>query len=298
MISFEIVKDIDLCQQLWRKYSPNLHISQLWDYRLCFHQGYQSQPHFIVAKNGDVPMGFIPLEFYPAGNVYQLFGGGDWNEKLDLYLGEKISDQNLSQMIRLIPQNQKIIFLSKDSQFSKPFESTYFIDTKLVPTLEVFLSNMDKKHRKNLRLEFKKIEQNEIEIKFGETDIVDNIVKFNQTRFGSESSFSSLGFDTTFKLLLSQPTLKDNIKTISIFINKTLQAAAVCICYKDIFTFLQGGSNPGINNLGKYLNYQVIKMAYNLNPKIIDLLSDDCGWKTHWRSSVGMTYQLDPSKLI
>jgi len=296
MISFQIVKDLNLCRQLWEKYSPNLYLSQLWDYRLCFHQGYQSQPYFIVAYENSNPVGFIPLEFYPTNNVYQIFGGGDWNEKLDLYLGQKISDHDLYQMIKLIPPNQKIIFLSADSRFIKPFEPTYFIDINQVPEFETFLSNMDKKHRKNLRLEIKKIEQSKIDIKFGETNIVDNIVKFNQERFGKESSFSSLGFDTTFKLLLTQESRKNNIKTISVYINNQIEAAAICALYKDTFTYLQGGSNPQLNNLGKYLNYQVIKMAYGLKPTIIDLLSDDCGWKIHWRSSLGMTYQLDLSQ--
>ena len=293
MISFQIIKNIDTCRELWQKYSPNLYISQLWDYRLCFYLGYQSQPYFIVAYSDGNPIGFIPLEFYPGNNVYQIFGGGDWNEKLDLYLGEKISDSDLYQMVKLIPQKQKIIFLSRDSRFIKPFEPTYFIDTGQVPDFDTFLSNMDKKHRKNLRLEIKKIEQDKIDIKFGETNIVDDIVKFNEDRFGKESSFSSLGFDTTFKLLLSQKSLRDNIKTISIFINKKLEATAICALYHQTFTYLQGGSNSHINNLGKYLNYQVIKMAYDLKPEIIDLLSDDCGWKTRWRSVPGMTYQLD-----
>jgi len=298
MISFQVVKDIGICRELWQKYSPNLYLSQIWDYRLCFHQGYQSQPNFIVAYENSNPVGFIPLEFYPANNVYQIFGGGDWNEKLDLYLGQKISDEDLLQMIKLIPVNQKIIFLSVDSKFIKPFEPTYYIDTGQVPDFEIFLLNMDKKHRKNLRLEIKKIEQSKINIKFGETNIIDDIVKFNQERFGKESSFSSLGFDTTFKLLLSQESLKGNIKTISIYINDKLEAAAICALCKNTFTYLQGGSNFNINNLGKYLNYQVIKMAYDLKPAVIDLLSDDCGWKTHWRSTVGMTYQLDTPKNV
>jgi len=297
MISFQIVKDINLCHKLWQKYSPNLVISQIWNYRLCFHQGYQSQPYFITAFRDKEAIGFIPLEFYPQNNVYQLFGGGDWNEKLDLYLGEKISDENFSQMIGLIPTNQKIIFLSAGSKFTKPFEPTFFIDTSKTPDFEMFLEKMDKKHRKNLRLEIKKIDQKSPVIKFNETDIVDQIVKFNQDRFGSESSFSSPGFDTTFKLLLSEISLKDNIKTISLYFDNQLQAAAICALYHQTFTYLQGGSNPQINNLGKYLNYQVIKMAYGSNSKIIDLLSDDCGWKTHWRAMTDMTYQLDLSKV-
>ncbi|MFA5828852.1 MAG: GNAT family N-acetyltransferase [Candidatus Shapirobacteria bacterium] len=297
MITYQVVQGIDVCHKLWQKYSSNLHLSQLWNYRLCFHRGYQSQPHFIVAYEDSIPLGFIPLEFYPENDVYQLFGGGDWNEKLDLYMGQKISDKDLSQMVKLIPQNHKVIFLSPDSKFIKPFEPTYYISLKDFPTPESLLANMDKKHRKNLRLEFNKIDQNKVDLKFGDTDIIDSIVKFNQERFGQESSFGSPGFDTTFKLLLSEASLIDIIKTISIYINGHLEAAAVCANYHQTFTYLQGGSNPHINNLGKYLNYQVIKMGYDQKPTIIDLLSDDCGWKTHWRSAVGMTYQLDLSKL-
>ena len=78
---------------------------------------------------------------------------------------------------------------------------------------------------------------------------------------------------------------------ISIIIDGKVKASALCMIYNNVYTFLQGGNDIDIPNLAKFLVYQVINDASN-RADILDLMSDDCGWKEHWRLDKTLLYNI------
>ena len=62
-ISYGIETYLSHCEQLWRALSDNQLLTDLWEYRLCFHQSFSKHPYLIYASVEDRPIALLPLEY-------------------------------------------------------------------------------------------------------------------------------------------------------------------------------------------------------------------------------------------
>ncbi len=74
-VTFEIVREIGRCRELWLRFSPLESLFDWWDYRLVFHRAYQAEPHFLLVAKDGRETGVVPLERDHASGRLQLFGG-------------------------------------------------------------------------------------------------------------------------------------------------------------------------------------------------------------------------------
>ncbi|MFH2021527.1 MAG: GNAT family N-acetyltransferase [archaeon] len=293
--SLHIEKNVKNCKAIWESLSTKDNYTDIWDYRYAFAKGYGNKPIFYCAKYRGKIIACVPIEHHRKDDLYFLFGGGDWNENLRILADDKYSKESVPYLLDNIPRNSRIIFLTKeDSMLSKkilPFEPTYYVDLESIGfDHEKFLDRMDSHKQRKIRSELKKIDTINPFIASDKFEDFDEMVKLNIKRFGKDSSFADKGFIRAFHNLLKHKTLKRYLSSLSVYISGKLKAYALMLEYNGTLTYLQGGNDTDIPNIAKYLSFRVLLEGTRRKASKVYYMSDDCGWKEHWRLDKEMQY--------
>lgn len=298
-VKFYIEKDLKKCEALWRKFSPNNFLADLWEFRYCFFKAYGSEPYFVVGEKDSEIIGFIPLEYShsaPLTDRYLFWGGGDWVEHTGFYVKHEVKKRLLPLFLENSPVPVELLCIDKSElEFTDKLGEdlpTYYLDlAKYHYQIDEYFAAFGSKSRQNIQYDLRKIEQLSPQIVLNQFSDYNGLVELNKERFGAESDFHEQGFSDVCKLMTQDKFLKEKLRLVSVYIVGELKASLLSIVDKDVYTCLQAGYDARITSLYKYLNFQVIQAAINLKVNRIDFLSDDCGWKEHWRLEKEMLYQ-------
>jgi len=300
-IEFYIERDIKECEKLWREFSLNRHISDIWEYRLCFHRGYGSLgPYFIVGKIAQEIIGFIPLEYQDFKKRYIFFGGGDWNENFTFYIKNHYKKFVLPLFFKQLPKNTKLFFINNEessyTDFLKEDDSTYFLNpVDYNYEIEEYLKTLSHKTRKNLNREIREVEKLKPEIIYDNFQDIDVLIFFNKKRFGPDSAFEEPGFEKSLRLLLGENSLKGKVGMLSICIGGEAVAVFLVLKNGQIVEAMQSGSDPDRKGIAKFLVITLINKYFNEKVDRINFFAHDCGWKEHWRLKKDKLFMLDAS---
>jgi hypothetical protein len=295
--SLHIERDIKKCEQIWADLGVKDNYNDLWDYRYCFFKGYKNKPMFICAKYRGKIVACMPLEHFKKDDTYRFFGGGDWNENMKILCRPEYRKEAIPFLISHVPQNSRLIFMTaEDAKFSKKivhFEPTYYIDLASIEyDQEKFFDRMDNHKQRKIRSEFRKIEGMNPFYTLDKFEDFDIMVKLNLKRFGEESSFNDKGFVKAFHCIMKHKVLKRHLSSLSIYIGGKLKAHALLLEYNGQLTYLQGGNDTDVQNIAKFLSYRVLLEGIRRKVSRVNYMSDDCGWKEHWRLDKEMQYIL------
>ncbi|MFH1450792.1 MAG: ATP-grasp domain-containing protein, partial [archaeon] len=73
-LEFKIVSDLTECEALWKKYSTDEHMFDLWEYRACLYDPNFFVPHFIIGYKEGEEIGILPLWNNKLTKDYTFFG--------------------------------------------------------------------------------------------------------------------------------------------------------------------------------------------------------------------------------
>lgn len=299
-VEFYVEKNLLECEKLWKEFSTNENLSDVWEYRLCFHQGYQSEPYFIVGKLGEEIVGFLPLEFSKsAGDIYVFFGGGDWVEDHSFFIKKEYKKEYLPLFLKQCPPETYLWLISGSEKYNlqdlEEDQPAYFLNLeKFNYNVEEYFSSISGKWRQTLKREIRRIGDLQPRVVINNFLDFEKLVEFNQKKFGDESAFADsdggYGFKQVFKLMIENTFFKDKLRMISVLINDEVKAVMLVLLWGGVYFPLQGGNDSDIPNLFKFLSYEIIKDAISLKMKRIYFMVDDCGWKEHWCLEKEMLY--------
>lgn len=291
-VEFYVEKDLIKCEELWKLFSTNESIEDIWEFRLCFHLTAGEEPYFLVGKVAGEIIGVLPLEYTKRqGGMYVFFGGGDYLRNNTFFIKENYKKDALSLFLAQLPKETYLWGIRKKEKVycNLLVEDQIRYSLNLIEndfSIDKYFSTFSSKWRQSVKREIRRIDDLNPEIVVNNFAHLENLAAFNKKRFGEDSVFVDQGVESgflaAFQLVIDNELFKDKIKMISVSIGGQIKAVMFIIFYNGICNPLLGGNDTDIPNLFKYLVYQVIKDAMELKMKEINFMTDDCGWKEHW----------------
>lgn len=292
MLTFKTVTDERECRYLWEKYSEKQVLWDLWDFRFCFHTD-NFKFNFIVGFDDKKEIGLLPLVFDTRENYYTYFGE-EFPEQNKFLLNNK---QNIKLFLENCPKETLIWYI--DSEEAKYYDfaaldKRYFLNLeKYDNSFESYLNSFNKKHRKNLNYDLKKLKEKGYILEHNNIKGFERLVELNKKRFGNESTYNEAGFILSMSKLVDAALRMNGLDFISIRIGNNIEAAGVGVFYNGVYYVISFGRNVEINNLGKLLIAEQIKSAIAHECREIDFLSTESTWKELWNFDSEQMYKFE-----
>lgn len=299
-LNIYVEKNIDKCEKIWKYFSADTHLFDNWNYREYFHNAYHNRPYFIVGSVGKTLSGCIPLEYDSREKEYRYFGDADgWNERNLFFIknaGDKksIFEKLFSQLpkktvLRFVPQQKNIDL----SSFSEEEELGFHLEPKKFShVLSDYMNTFSKLGKRNLRRVIRNIENAQYRVKLNNYSDMKWMIDTNLKRYGDDSSFIDAVLKESFLGLHKNKLISSFFSLVTVYHKDDIASVSLYGKYKKSFVYLTGSTNYEYRDAGRYIDYLVIKTAFETKSDYIDLLSGECGWKNHWRMESEKLFKL------
>ncbi len=289
-LTVKVHSDISQCEYLWKQYSKNQTLFQLWDFRKSWFEGYQYTPFFYTIYEGKKIRGVLPLWFNEDDKIYEWFGGY-WPEDNVFFVDDpayialllKIAPNPL-ELLAILPESIEGLDLVEGLQED---EYKFILDIGQFRSMDQLLQSLSKKHRHNLRHEYHKFDSYPLETIWQNTfdeKLFGKLIGLSKERFGESgvdaSSFMDPKRCKTIKRIAENQG-KYKLYFLFVKIQNHLALVDVIATYKNTYHLLIGGANdtsrfPGI---GVFITYFEFEDAIRRGMDRIDVLQIDNNWK-------------------
>ena len=278
--STKIVSDIDLCKELWAKFSPEKSIYDLWDFRFEFWKVFRYEPYFVVLSDAGEDVGLLPLWYVSDKESYFWFGdvgdNNDWQEDNDLWVK---NSGYLKPLIDNCPTPVKLFNLTADC-FKRAGDSVQFqkhdpknvlpIDT--FGSVEDYLMTLKGKLRGNLTKDRRTIEAQDPVITIDHFQDFDELIRLNILRL-EESYFKDPRIGRTFHGIINKGLEKESfqVRMLSAHIDGKPAGFDFILIYDDVYyPLLAAYDIAGFPGIGNYMTLYDIKDAISLGMRMMD----------------------------
>jgi hypothetical protein len=297
MIRTRTVTDLDECRVLWNSLGGGRNVSDLWEFRLCFHRHFKNEPSFLVLDDGRGILGVLPLcrleeqdmfGFFP-GEIWQ---GKTWLERTPVYCRDR---EALPELLGACPQRTFLRYIEADVNTLPADVELDEIGYLLHPP--DFHFSMDEYYR---RFSWKKLKAIKKEISSllvpesswhvnrpGDYDVM---VRMNRDRFGPQSYFHDPRFKEGFRDALSWLHQRGWLRMVSLEIRGNIAAVDLGAVYGGTYVVFLGGTHADFPGVAKVMNMHHIEFAVGQGFGRVDFLCGDFCWKKLWH--------LDPQPLF
>lgn len=279
---FHTETDLNRCCQWWKKFSPQRSLFDLWEYRHCFYSGYGYQPYFIIGFEAGIPIGILPLWYEKKGAFYTFFGG-TFPEPNRFLIKDK---SKLALFLKQCPQPTRLYYLERSETKYYPLaesETNYSLDlSQYRQSIERFFLSFKKKHRKNLRYDLRQFEKNDYRLRYNFPNDLDEMINLNRQRFQKASDLNEKEMETSIRELAGIALKQGRLSLVSLLVKEKIEAVEMAVVYNHCYYVLCGGHNLEIENIGKRMIIEHLKLALKGNVSRLDFLSTDSGWKKLW----------------
>lgn len=290
-LKFNIYHSLNKCEELWRQFSPNESLFDLWEFRYQWYLSYQYVPYFITIEDNVKPIALFPLWFDSKKNRFEWFGS-DWMEDNRFFVED---DQLIDVFFRLLsllpikiylnailPNNVEHEFLLKDTP-------KYVLNLREFSGMDQFLTTLEKKIRYKFKKDYLEINSLNPKIIFiekpNENDLYD-LKKLSSQRFnGVDRDTSDLKIEERFQTYLNIIKSRQKYKTwfLKVYVKNYLAVVDMIIIYNNIYYPLKGANDvERFSGIGNFINYFEIKYAIENNYSKIDFLQGDYNWKHYY----------------
>lgn len=286
---FGVVTDISECEKLWKTFSSDKKISDMWEFKFCFHKYFNNVPHFIVHKKNGKVLGLLPLSYDNDQKLFKFFPGKDeWIEKNSFFLNAK---RSLKALIGMCPNNTKLSGIAEIPSYKSMFENDDFTYSLFPAEFNFDLNNYFKlfkrKHVRNILRDIRKLNELKVEVirnPESHKQMYETMRLWNVQTFGKNSYFEDERFVKAFGDVFDLFVSKNMLYMTAINVNGELAAIDLGCVYNNIMTVFVGGVNPKFRNKGiaKYINLEHIKYAFEHKLEKIEFLAFSFNWKEMW----------------
>lgn len=281
-----IHSDLDDCQYLWEKFSPDDSIFNLWEFRLAWHQGFGYQPFFYTLYLDTKPVAVLPLWFNNKEKRYEWFGG-TWPEDNHFFVSD---EKYIPLLLKLAPppvflnaivNDQLGIKVLKELEDDSP---KYILQLKGKKDIEEILFTLNKKHRHHLRYYYKRFSDLNPKVEILTGDQSQSLSRLKELSIIDFERKDQSEYRKKERMVTFENIYKNHgryqIFTILVYIQNYLAVYDIVAVYRDSFYLLTGASDlvrfPGISVFITYLEFELaIKMGVDL----IDCMQEDYHWK-------------------
>lgn len=289
-LKVKVHSDVEVCYELWEKFSSKKSLYDQWDFRYSWYQGYQYKLYFYTLYEGTNPLVVLPLWYSNDDNRYEWFGGW-WMEDNKFFAKE---EKLINLLFPLMPtplwiHAMPFDAMPKEKEFSDIFisdEPKYTKKIKNIKTINEYLQQISKKHRYNLKSDYNKIRSMSPKIKKYEganDEIFNQMMELNKKRFNGVTSEKSDFFDKetvvaydnifknagSYKVQFIEVKIKNKIAAIDMIIK----------CNNNYHTWIGANNVHAFKGIGNFMLYYEIKEAIKNDYDVIDCSQIDYGWK-------------------
>ncbi|HUV71770.1 MAG TPA: GNAT family N-acetyltransferase [Clostridia bacterium] len=284
-ITVRVETNLEICRELFEKFSPKKTLFELWGFRYAFYLGYKHQPVFMIFERGGEPIGLLPLWYEKDKNELRWFGSY-WQEANTFWFKEKTL---IPIIFTLFPRKILLNAISVAPKIAKKLgletdDPKYMLSLEQYPNLESFLLTLSGKKRYNLKRDQRIILAQSPQTIINRFEDINAHFKLSLKRFTPRdgSPYEDERRKETFRQIINQAG-EYEFRMISTEINDKLAGVDLVTIYKGVYYCLQGAYDivhfPGIGN---YTNLLQIQDAINLGCREIDFLEVAHGWKDSW----------------
>jgi hypothetical protein len=280
-VKTRVVTRPDECRALWKEFSKEDAVFDIWEYRAAFFDPKYHDLHFIVGMESEKDVFLLALWKRKSEQHYEWFGG-------EFFEDNKIMVKNNKYIIDLVKHIPEKVWLpyteSRLGDFVKSeVTESFFIDLrKYNHSVEEYFASFNKKHRKNLLRDLRLLQEKSPEVVRNNMGDFDRLIELSTRRFGDSSFLAYEEFTAGLKKMLEVALERDELELLSVKVNGNTEACEAAILCNRVYTVLLGGNNLEVSNIGKFLTVEHIKNAIEKKANIVDFLADDCGWKIMW----------------
>lgn len=300
-MSLTVKKETNLqkCERLWKNFSPDETLFDLWEMRHASLLAYKFSPCFYTVFQNEKPVAFLPLWYNGEEKIYE-FVGGFFPEENSFFCNKK---ELIGEIVEIVPKPALLLGISPQRMpqgfDQSPFcsdEPKYISYLNGEKTVDQFLQRVRKKARFNLKYAYKKISNLEPET-FWVKDVEEykkymkNLRAFSVERFKDAAEPSSFEDDRECDAFINLYKLQGRYEMgmVVVKVNKRVVAADLVAFYKNCAYLLTGASDltryPGI---GSYIFYVELEKSLKRGVDAIDCLQYDYGWKHRYFDSQPM----------
>lgn len=312
-LQIKISHNLSECEKLWKSFSPEISVFDLWEIRNAFYDGYGFAPYFISIYKNHKIAGLLPLWF----NTNPTFGktasdfakytwfGSNWPEDNVFFVK---NTELIPLLLLAVPKPAELAcirpqpeydFLKDFPGFTLEEDKKYFLNLSKVKTLDDFLSNLKKKKRYNLRRDKKRISALNPKIIIENSQNLEEMFKLSIERFrqkypdepSEQSAFEDDRRQEVFRSMVKNAG-RYRVRLITTIIDDKIEAVEFGLVYNKTYTALNAGVDVShFSGLGIFSNLLIIEDALNLGCTKIDFLESDNNWKDSWHLSSYYQYQ-------
>jgi len=289
MLTIHSETDIRICQEIWDRLVKPQQLTDLWEVRVCFHENFTRDLFFVVAKENDQIVGFIPLCYIPECDYYGFFPGEIWQEKTWLEQNRLIArDQTvLRQMFEWLKENHiryYLRYLCEHPAFLEDLAHEDEIGYLFLPkfydySIEQYHSVFSRKSIKNILREVGKMHERNLIIRENCSDDFEQMVSLNIDRFGTQSYFANNQFVNSFRAMKDLLDRKGWLRMTALLIDSRIAAVDMGCVYNGQYTLLAGGTHEDFPGIAKAINLHHMQEACKNKYESVDFLCGDFSWK-------------------
>lgn len=283
-VKYEVVKDLQECERLWKEFSPNEAVFDVWEYRAAFFDCKHYEPHFIVAKKRGKTVGVLPLWEDFDYRVYEFFGG-EVTERNKFFVKDR---KLVPDLLKQAPKDTNLWYIEESETAYAPlkkFEDRYALDLKECDRSleEYFRKNFGSGHRKTIRKKMRRLDRLGLKVKHNDLGDMEALMKLNKARFKRDSFFAPRHFRDGFRKLAEEAKKNGELQMLSIETGGKVVSAEVAILHNGVYTLIFGGNDLEVSNIGHMMTIEHINNAIAQGADVVDFMGTDAGWKKDWK---------------
>ncbi|HUU79910.1 MAG TPA: GNAT family N-acetyltransferase [Acidobacteriota bacterium] len=290
------ITDMDECQKLWESLIRPRWISDLWEFRLCFHRHFNCKPCFLVLEDRKGLAGMLPLSYIPDGEMFVFFPGETWKgktwiERTPYYLR---GQEFLPDLLLSCPERTYLRYMEIPEESISPDLEVDEIGYVLYPSdldfdLSLYRQRFSNKKFKSIIRTIKALTGDDGTFHSNRLEDFEAIVDLSLQNFGTDSYLDDYRFRESVRDMMYFFDRINCLRMVSIEINGTVVAVDLGAAHKGSYTLFLGGTHQSFPGIAKVMNMNHVEFAFNQGLRKIDFLCGDFHWKKLWH--------LDPEPL-
>ncbi|SPD72963.1 conserved hypothetical protein [uncultured Desulfobacterium sp.] len=297
MINSIFVRDLEECKRLWETFLKPQNISDMWDFRACFHRHLKHEPNFMLLEDAKGIAAMLPLSYVDDLDAFFFFPGEVWHnktwiERTPVYLRESFE---LEDLLSYCPPRTYLRYMSVPDTALFPGLHVDEIGYVLYPQaldfdVTVYSKRFSNKKFKNIVNTIKGFTDSECTFHINRLRDFQFIVDMSIRHFGADSYLYDNRFREGFRDIMFFLLKNGMLRMVSLDIRGKTAAVDLGALYGDCYTVFLGGTDPQFPGIAKVINMHHIEFACEHRISKVDFLCGDFHWKKLWHMDAEPLY--------
>ena len=289
MIERRVVTDPYRCEKLWKSFIPVRSVSDLWEFRMCFHHFYKNRFRFHVMEEKGNIYGILPLSHIDDLDIMTFFPGETWKNKtwLERTPIYAINHDILYRLLSDCTERTYLRYIECDAEYLPDQVTSDEIGYVIYPgqfnyDKENYRTRFSHKKFKSIMRDINTILDMGASFHINRIEDFELLVEMSIEQYGADSYLQDTRFRKSFREIIRFLNQKGCLRMVSMELEGRIMAVDVGAIYNGVYTIFLGGVFSRVPGLPKAMNMYHIDYALKNRIAKVDFLCGDFNWKKLW----------------